>query len=65
MERDEMLEKYTQMLKSHDWYYMCSDSASVYSSGLRSYESILRVKKRLGEDGDRLFNEIAPKEFRG
>ena len=40
------LEKYEQMLKNHDWYYMMSDSGYVYEKGYIAERQLKAVAKQ-------------------
>ena len=37
------IEEYYALLKSHDWYYSFSDSASVYRAGEKSWDNISKI----------------------
>jgi len=45
MEENITLTQYEEMLQKHDWYYMMSESPSVYENGSRNLEEILRISK--------------------
>jgi hypothetical protein len=62
------LEKYAEMLRTHDWFYQYSDDANAYDKG-RKESAALRLalteleNQGLFEEAKELFNEVSPDGF--
>lgn len=62
---NELLTKFENALRSHDWYYMMSDDSRYYHSGQSERSEISRLAKQLKDGGYldqavELWKEIAP-----
>lgn len=53
------MNEYTQLLKTHDWYYMYSDDHSVYKRGWEKAQKIQELQPELDPDFA-VWNEHAP-----
>ena len=66
----ELLSKFTNALRSHDWFFDFSDDHSVWTRGRNEKESLVAMAKKLVADGmdsievANLWNEFAPSRFR-
>ena len=65
----ELLSKFTNALRSHDWFFDFSDDHSVWTRGRNEKESLVAMAKKLVADGmdsievANLWNEFAPSRF--
>lgn len=58
------LEKLTQALKGHDWYYGYSDDYGVYLAGQQSYQQLLMLAQKVPyEEARELWEDHAPPAF--
>jgi len=54
---------FENMLKSHDWYYMMSDSNSEYSKGAKEELEIRKTMNQLGDQAKELYRAAMIKHF--
>lgn len=52
-----------KLLQSHDWYYMFSDSNSVYNKGLAEEAKIKELVYHLGDEGKEHYRNALRKYF--
>jgi len=52
-----------KLLQSHDWYYMYSDSDSVYNRGMAEEKKIKDLAAKLGDEGKELYRNSLKKHF--
>ena len=62
------LEKYEQLLRTHDWFYMYSDDSRYYDRGKKESMALRLAlteleNQGLYEEAKELFNEISPDGF--
>ena len=59
-----LMRRIIEELEKHDWWYMMSDSHSVYYKGQSHMECIKELLKQLPfEDAERLYNQFKPDKF--
>lgn len=57
------LDKYTQALMDHDWYYAYADGYSDYVKGKEQRDKLEEVARKVDPEF-KVWNEIAPPQFK-
>lgn len=56
------VERYIELLETHDWFYQFSDDHSVWKRGDDEYNTIMGLKAQLDPDGS-IFNQYKPEDY--
>jgi hypothetical protein len=50
------------LLSKHDWYFEMSDDSKKYAPGKRSEKEIMDLVNKMGDEGKKIYNSMAPKD---
>jgi hypothetical protein len=50
------------LLSKHDWYFEMSDDSKKYAPGKRSEKEIMDLVSKMGDEGKKIYNSMAPKD---
>lgn len=57
MDAEKLIEQFEQKLKTHDWYYMMSDSMKVFEKGENNDKELRRLANESGQEFIDLYNK--------